>query len=64
MGELVELPYRRVPLHIIKKLITTGYLPFKRRHEVASVLCAWENFRRDAHKRIGGHTDPDTPNLA
>jgi hypothetical protein len=64
MGEVIELPYRRVPLHIIEKLITTGYLSSMRRHEVATVLRAWENFRRDnTHKRIGGH-DPNGSNLA
>ena len=62
MGEVIELPYRRVPPHIIKKLIRAGYLPSSRRHEIATVIRAWENFRRDVNRRIGGRNDP--PNLA
>jgi hypothetical protein len=62
MGEVIELPYRRVPSRIVEKLVRAGYLPFSRRHEVATILRAWEDFRRDANKRIGGRNDQ--PNLA
>ena len=62
MGEVIELPCRRVPPHVIKKLIKDGYLPSSRRHEIATVLRAWEKFRGDANRRIGGRNDP--PNLA
>ena len=62
MGEVIELPYRYVPAHLIKKLIRGGYLPSSRRHEIATVIRAWEKFRHDANRRIGGRNDP--PNLA
>jgi hypothetical protein len=64
MGKVIELPYRRVPPRIVERLVRTGYLPFSRRHEVATVLRAWEDFRRDVNKRIGGRNDPSDPNLA
>jgi hypothetical protein len=64
MGEVIELPYRRVPPRMIDRLVRTGYLPFSRRHDLAAVLRAWEDFRRDANKRIGGRNDPGGPNLA
>ena len=58
MGEVIELPYRRVPPHIIKKLIMGGYLRSSRRHEIATVLHALENFRSDANRRTGRRNDP------
>jgi len=64
MGEVIELPYRHVPPCIVEKLIRAGYLPFSRRHDVATVLRAWEDFRRNANRRIGGRNDPSGPNLA
>jgi hypothetical protein len=62
MGKVIELPYRRVPSRVVEKLIRAGYLPFSRRHDLATVLRAWKDFRRDANRRTGGRNDP--PNLA
>jgi hypothetical protein len=64
MGVVIELPYRRVRPHIVQKLVRAGYLPSSRRHDMAAVLRAWKDFRRDANRWIGDRNDPSGPNLA
>jgi hypothetical protein len=60
MGEVIEMPYRRVPPRIIENLIRTGYLPLSRRHDVRTVLVLAVTPTSGSLR----HDDPSIPNLA
>jgi hypothetical protein len=58
MGELIDLPYRRFPRHVIDKLVRVGYLQSSERHKVEEVTLAWDRFRQRINMLVADRHRP------
>jgi hypothetical protein len=58
MSELIKLPDRRFPSHVIEKLVRTGYLLNSERLNPTAVERAWERFEQDLQRRIADRYHP------